>query len=56
MSNANLRAAVLESAVFLGADLSYADLSMATGITGDELEQQASSLAGATMPDGTKHN
>ena len=55
MSNANLRAAVLGGTVLLGADLSYADLSTATGITGDELEQQANSLPGA-MPDGTKHD
>ena len=51
LRNANLRAAVLK-----GADLSHADLSHATGVTVDELEQQARSLAGATMPDGTIHD
>lgn len=60
MSKANLRSAVLGGAALLGADLSWADLSHAdlsgaSGITGDELEQQARSLAGATMPDGTEH-
>jgi len=37
------------------ADLSEADLSGAVGITNEELEQQAASLKGAIMPDGSKH-
>src|SRR5918994_258201 len=41
LSGANLR----------GADLREADLSGAVGITNEELEQQADSLKGATMPD-----
>jgi hypothetical protein len=38
-----------------GATLTRADLSNATGITNDELEQQAKSLEGATMPNGQKY-
>jgi uncharacterized protein YjbI with pentapeptide repeats len=38
-----------------GADLSGADLSGAEGITNEELEQQAASLKGATMPNGQKY-
>lgn len=61
LRNANLRAAILEGADLSGADLSHADLSHAdlsgaTGMTGDTLERQARSLAGATMPDGTEHD
>jgi hypothetical protein len=39
-----------------GADLSGADLSAAKGVTKEELEAQAKSLKGATMPDRTKHD
>ena len=39
-----------------GADLRYAKLNGVTGISIEELEQQASSLKGATMRDGTKHD
>jgi uncharacterized protein YjbI with pentapeptide repeats len=38
-----------------GANLSRADLSGAIGITNGELEQQAKSLKGTIMPDGSKH-
>jgi uncharacterized protein YjbI with pentapeptide repeats len=38
-----------------GVNLSGADLSGAVGITSEELEQQAKSLKGATMPDGQKY-
>ena len=38
-----------------GADLRNANLSDASGITNEELEQQASSLKGATMPNGQKY-
>jgi hypothetical protein len=37
------------------ADLSEADLGGAKGITNEQLEQQARSLKGATMPDGQKY-
>ncbi len=37
------------------ADLSGANLSEALGITNEELEQQAESLEGATMPNGQKY-
>jgi hypothetical protein len=61
LSNANLRRADLreadlEGANLEGADLSEADLTDAEGITAEELEEQASSLEGATMPDGTVHD
>ena len=56
---ANLRGAKLGGAKLLGADLRQADLSQAdlsgTEITESELEK-AKSLAGTTMPDGTKHH
>jgi len=42
-------------ATFFQADLSGADLKGATGIVTEELEKQAKSLKGATMPDGTIH-
>ncbi|HSJ88834.1 MAG TPA: pentapeptide repeat-containing protein [Anaerolineales bacterium] len=55
---ANLRGAKLGGAKLLGADLREADLSQAdlsgTQITDTALEK-AKSLAGTTMPDGTKH-
>jgi uncharacterized protein YjbI with pentapeptide repeats len=50
LSETNLQGANLESA-----DLSYADLSGDAGITNEELEQQTSSLEGATMPNGQKY-
>jgi hypothetical protein len=37
-----------------GANLNYADLEGAKGITTEELERQAYSLEGATMPSGQK--
>ena len=61
LSNANikradLREADLTGANLEGADLSEANLEGATGITVEELEDQAASLEGATMPDGTVHD
>jgi uncharacterized protein YjbI with pentapeptide repeats len=50
LSGADLRGADLE-----GAYLSGADLTDAEGITNEELEQQAYSLQGATMPNGQKY-
>jgi uncharacterized protein YjbI with pentapeptide repeats len=37
------------------ANLTSADLSNAEGITNKELQQQAASLKGATMPNGQKY-
>jgi uncharacterized protein YjbI with pentapeptide repeats len=53
MVGANLRGAKLEGVKLLGANLSQADLS-GTQINRTEL-QQAKSLEGATLPDGSKH-
>jgi len=62
---ANLSGAVLTEAYLLsaflagsnlsGADLSRADLYAATGRTTEQLEREAASLEGATMPDGSIH-
>jgi pentapeptide repeat protein len=51
----DLKGADLTDANLIGADLSNADLTGAEDITKEELEAQASSLQGATMPDGSKH-
>jgi len=45
----------LDDADLSGADLSGANLSRAEGITNEELDQQAASLEGATMPNGQKY-
>jgi uncharacterized protein YjbI with pentapeptide repeats len=55
LSNTNLDATVLYKADLSGADLYKANLNNAQGITNEELEQQAASLEGATMPDGQKY-
>ena len=52
----DLREADLENANLEGADLSGADMEGATGVPVEELEEQAASLEGATMPDGTEHD
>ncbi len=52
---ADLRKADLFAAGLGDADLSLADLGGAQGVTGDQLEQQAKSLEGATMPNGQKY-
>jgi uncharacterized protein YjbI with pentapeptide repeats len=52
---ANLSRADLLGADLLGADLSGANLKDAKNITTEELEMQAKSLKGATMPDGSIH-
>ncbi len=36
--------------------LANADLSGAEGVAAEELEEQAKSLEGTTMPDGTEHD
>src|SRR5215217_7636629 len=51
LTNAILIDANLSGADLTGADLGRADLRGATGVTGQELEQQAYSLEGAIMPD-----
>jgi Pentapeptide repeats (8 copies) len=62
VSGADLSGANLTDAAddLRGADLSFADLSGANlrgaeGITNEEVEQQAASLEGATMPNGQKY-
>jgi hypothetical protein len=57
LRSANMADTSLPTADLRGADLSGADLSDATGITNEELEQQAQaySLKGTTMPDGSVH-
>jgi uncharacterized protein YjbI with pentapeptide repeats len=52
----DLREANLDGANLEDADLSEANLEGATGVTVEELEEQAASLEGATMPDGTEHD
>jgi uncharacterized protein YjbI with pentapeptide repeats len=56
LKKANLSYANLFGAELHGVDLSEANLKGAIGITVEELEKQAKSLQGATMPDGTKHD
>jgi len=53
--DANLKNVYLRGADLRGADLSGADLSGAEGITNEELDGQADSLKGATMPNGQKY-
>jgi uncharacterized protein YjbI with pentapeptide repeats len=56
MSGANLTGGThLNDAILSGADLRGADLRDARGITNGELDQQAGSLEGATMPNGQKY-
>lgn len=55
LSGANLTKTRLYNARMGGIDLSDADLTGVRGVTEKELEQQAASLEGATMPDGSPH-
>jgi uncharacterized protein YjbI with pentapeptide repeats len=55
LSNADLDNANLIGANLIGADLRGADLRGAEGITNMELDRQAASLEGATMPEGQKY-
>jgi hypothetical protein len=55
LSEAGLHRAILSDADLSDADLSEAHLTDASGITNEELEQQAESLEGATMPNGQKY-
>jgi uncharacterized protein YjbI with pentapeptide repeats len=54
LSGANLMGADLEGAILSEANLERADLSYAKGVTNEQLSA-ASSLEGATMPDGQKY-
>jgi hypothetical protein len=56
LSGANLSGANLSGANLSGADLSGANLSEAKGVTEERLEEQAKTLEGATMPDGSKYD
>jgi uncharacterized protein YjbI with pentapeptide repeats len=55
LAGADLSGANITGADLSGANLNYADLSDARGVTEEQLEDQAQSLDGATMPDGSKH-
>ena len=55
LRNASLSKAILSDASLFRADLSGAYLSDTHGITNEELDQQAASLEGATMPNGQKY-
>lgn len=55
LSGADLKGVILLKANLTKADLSEADLKGVTGTTIEELEKQAKSLKGATMPDGSIH-
>jgi len=55
LSGAYLYKANLKDVNLKDTDLRDADLSRAEGITNEELEQQAKSLEGATMPNGQKY-
>jgi uncharacterized protein YjbI with pentapeptide repeats len=55
LRGAKVRNADLTGTQLKGANLNYADLEGAKGITTEELEQQAHSLDGATLPDGQKY-
>jgi hypothetical protein len=55
LSGATLRNATLSNTDLSGAYLQGTDLSSATGITNEKLDQQVASLKGATMPNGQKY-
>jgi hypothetical protein len=55
LAAANLSGANLSRAFLSYADLREADLRGATGVTVEQLEREARSLKGTTMPDGSKH-
>ena len=52
---ADLSDANLEAANLFAADLSGANMQGARGVASQQLEQQAYSLEGAILPDGSKH-
>jgi uncharacterized protein YjbI with pentapeptide repeats len=55
LRDANLILADLSGADLSDADLSDANLSDAKGVTEEQLENEARTLEGATMPDGSEH-
>jgi len=55
LRGADLREADLKGVDLSGADLRETNLSGATGLTNEELDQQAASLEGVTMPNGQKY-
>jgi uncharacterized protein YjbI with pentapeptide repeats len=55
LTGADLSGADLSQANLSGADLTDAFLDSTEGVTNEELEQQARSLKGATMTDGSQH-
>jgi cell division protein FtsB len=55
LSDANLKEAILGGANLNGANLFGANLSGATGVTEEQLEEEAKTLTGATMPNGSTH-
>src|SRR5215204_2663157 len=55
LRGANLSGAHLRRAMLIGARLSRTQLADAYGVTNAQLEQQADSLEGATMPNGQKY-
>jgi uncharacterized protein YjbI with pentapeptide repeats len=55
LSGADLRETYLNGIDLHGADLSGTNLRDARGITDEQLEEQALTLQGATMPDGSIH-
>jgi hypothetical protein len=56
LQEVDLRGAYLKGADLRGADLRGADLRGAKGLTKEQLEAQAKTLEGATMPDGSTHD
>jgi uncharacterized protein YjbI with pentapeptide repeats len=55
LSNADLSFSNLRYTLLFGANLSEADLTNVSGVTSEELNLMASSLQGATMPNGQKY-
>jgi uncharacterized protein YjbI with pentapeptide repeats len=55
LSGTSLNDANLSGANLNSANLSGANLNGATGVTEEQLEEQARPIEGATMPDGSKH-
>jgi hypothetical protein len=55
LRGADLRNSELSGAVLYGADLRNTDLRDAKGVSVKQLEEQARTLEGATMPDGSEH-
>jgi uncharacterized protein YjbI with pentapeptide repeats len=56
LNDANLKGAYLRGAYLRGANLREANLREAEGVTQEQLEKQAETLEGATMPDGSIHD